>query len=375
MLRYYFRSSAPDARFRDRVGCEVSDLSVTRPHARACGAHYAGWMSLSRVVNRASLTASLLFIGSTAFGDTRALMLHHVHTDEKLTITYKKDGQYDNAALKKINWIMRDWRRNEATIMDPKAIDLLWEVYHGVGAKGPIQIIGGYRSPSTNEMLRTRGPRSGVALHSLHMFGKAIDFYIPGVSLAKVRETAMRLQGGGVGYYPTSGSPFVHLDVGNVSAWPRMKREQLVKLFPDGRTTHPPADGTPLVGYELARADIEHGAHRRAVAEFDEAELTGFGVQPKQKRRQHYHPRDGGPSARRECQAHACGQGCGGDRRLLPWIRPWRLPHPLRPVRVDVASRVALLTRDGAPAQWALLQRVSSAGELTAPTLKNKLAT
>jgi uncharacterized protein YcbK (DUF882 family) len=224
-------------------------------------------MSLSRVVNRASLTASLLFIGSTAFGDTRALMLHHVHTDEKLTITYKKDGQYDNAALKKINWIMRDWRKNEAITMDPKAIDLLWEVYHGIGAKGPIQIIGGYRTPSTNEMLRTRSLRSGVALHSLHMLGKAIDFYIPSVSLAKVRETAMRLQGGGVGYYPTSGSPFVHLDVGNVSAWPRLTREQLVKLFRDGRTTHLPADGTPLVGYELARADIEHGAHHRAVAE------------------------------------------------------------------------------------------------------------
>ena len=156
-------------------------------------------MSLLRVINRASLTASLLFVGSAAFGDTRALMLHHVHTDEKLTVTYKENGQYDRAALKKINWIMRDWRKNEATTMDPQTIDLLWEIYQGVGAKKPIEIIGGYRSPSTNEMLRTRSPRSGVARYSQHMFGKAIDFYIPGVPLEKLRETAMRLQGGGVG--------------------------------------------------------------------------------------------------------------------------------------------------------------------------------
>jgi hypothetical protein len=75
----------------------------------------------------------------------------------------------------------------------------------------------------------------------------------------------MRLQGGGVGYYPTSGSPFVHLDVGNVRAWPRMTREQLVKLFPDGRTVHLPTDGTPLPGYELAQADLERG-HRTVAA-------------------------------------------------------------------------------------------------------------
>ncbi len=115
-------------------------------------------------------------------------------------------------------------------------------------------------------MLRGRSKSSGVARHSQHTLGKAIDFYIPGVPLDKLRETAMRLQGGGVGYYPISGSPFVHLDVGNVRAWPRMTREQLVKLFPDGRTVHLPTDGTPLPGYELARADVERGANHRTVA-------------------------------------------------------------------------------------------------------------
>src|SRR5438270_9079683 len=110
-------------------------------------------------------------------------------------------------------------------------------------------------------MLRGRSAKSGVARNSQHTVGKAIDFYIPGVPLETLRATAMRLQGGGVGYYPTSGSPFVHLDVGNVRAWPRMTREQLVKLFPDGRTVHLPTDGTPLPGYELAKADLENG-HR-----------------------------------------------------------------------------------------------------------------
>jgi hypothetical protein len=104
-----------------------------------------------------------------------------------------------------------------------------------------------------------------VARNSQHTLGKAIDFYIPGVPLETLRATAMRLQGGGVGYYPTSGSPFVHLDVGNVRAWPRMTREQLVKLFPDGRTVHLPTDGTPLPGYELAQADLERG-HRTVAA-------------------------------------------------------------------------------------------------------------
>ena len=214
-----------------------------------------------------------------AGADTRTITLHHVHTDEDLTITFKKNGQYDEEALKKINWIMRDWRKNEAIKMDPQEIDLLWEVYQEVGGKEPIYIICGYRSPDTNAMLRRRS--KGVARFSQHTLGKAIDFYIPGVPLDLLRATAMKLQGGGVGYYPTSGSPFVHLDVGNVRAWPRMTREQLVKLFPDGRTVHVPADGTPLPGYQLALSDLERGSlHRTAAAPAKKRSLIAalFGV-------------------------------------------------------------------------------------------------
>src|SRR4051794_19290273 len=100
MPRYFFHLSAPDACCRDPRGCGVSDLLVTRPGVRVSAAaqHARSRMSLSRVICRGSLTASLLFVGSAAFGDTRALMLHHVHTNEKLTITYKENGQYDKAA-------------------------------------------------------------------------------------------------------------------------------------------------------------------------------------------------------------------------------------------------------------------------------------
>jgi uncharacterized protein YcbK (DUF882 family) len=236
---------------------------------QVCAALKAGpGLSTAHVVRRAGFAIALV-AGSfglpqaQAEGDTRTISLHHVHTGEDLTITYKRNGRFDEDALKKINWVLRDWRKNDATKMDPEEIDLLWEVYREVGATQPIYIICGYRSPATNNMLRRRS--KGVARFSQHMLGKAIDFYIPGVPLDKLRATAMKMQGGGVGYYPTSGSPFVHLDVGNVRAWPRMTREQLVKLFPDGRTVHLPSSGPPLAGYQLARADLEHGTlHRTA---------------------------------------------------------------------------------------------------------------
>ena len=101
-------------------------------------------------------------------------------------------------------------------------------------------------------MLRSRS--KGVAQKSQHMLGKALDFYIPGVPLKKLRDIGLKMQGGGVGYYPTSGSPFVHMDVGNVRHWPGISRQELVSLFPQGKTLHVPSDGKPLPGYEQALA-------------------------------------------------------------------------------------------------------------------------
>ena len=192
---------------------------------------------------------------ATALNETRTLSFHHTHSNEDLTVTFKRDGRYDEEALKKINYFLRDWRSQDQTTMDRHLFDILWEVYRDVDGKKPIQIISAYRSPATNSMLRRRS--SGVARFSQHMLGHAMDFYIPDIPLDQIRAAGLRLQRGGVGFYPTSGSPFVHLDTGSVRHWPRMTHDQLARVFPDGRTVHLPSSGGPLKGYELARADIE----------------------------------------------------------------------------------------------------------------------
>src|SRR5580692_5940247 len=207
------------------------------------------------------LTSLLLLAGAgsvhdaAALNETRTLSFHHTHSNEDLTVTFKRDGRYDEDALKQLNHYLRDWRSQDQTTMDRHLFDILWEVYRDVDGKKPIQIISAYRSPATNAMLRRRS--SGVARFSQHMLGHAMDMYIPGVPLEQIRFAGLRLQRGGVGFYPTSGSPFVHLDTGNIRHWPRMTHDQLAKVFPDGRTVHVPTDGVPLKGYELAKADIE----------------------------------------------------------------------------------------------------------------------
>jgi uncharacterized protein YcbK (DUF882 family) len=212
---------------------------------------------------RIGLALALLMLGAgsvhdaTAQNETRTLSFHHTHSDENLTVTFKRDGRYDDDALKQLNHFLRDWRSQDETVMDRHLFDILWEVYRDVDGKQPIQIISSYRSPATNAMLRHRSANSGVARFSQHMLGHAMDFYIPGVPLEQIRYAGLRLQRGGVGFYPTSGSPFVHLDTGSIRHWPRMTHDQLAKVFPDGRTVHVPTNGVPLKNYELAKADIE----------------------------------------------------------------------------------------------------------------------
>jgi uncharacterized protein YcbK (DUF882 family) len=220
-------------------------------------------LSAARVGYSCGLALLAFLIGSkslqnaVAEGDTRTITLHHIHTGEDITITYKRDGRYDEAALTKLNWFLRDWRRSEETQMDPRLIDLVWEVQREAAPNTPIQVVCGYRSPQTNEMLRHRSAASGVARYSQHMLGRAMDFYIPGVPLEQLREYGLRLARGGVGFYPESGSPFVHMDVGSIRMWPRMTREQLVRVFPDQRTVQIPIDGKPLAGYALALAEVK----------------------------------------------------------------------------------------------------------------------
>ncbi len=192
---------------------------------------------------------------AVANGDTRTITLYHSHTHESITATFRVNGAYDQATLEKLNWFLRDWRRDEPTRMDPRLFDAVWETYRETGSREPIVIVSAYRSPETNSMLRHR--TRGVAEFSQHMLGKAMDMHYTDVPMSRVREIAMRLQRGGVGYYPTSGTPFVHMDVGNVRAWPRMTYDQLARLFPDGKTVHLASDGRMLAHYADAREEIQ----------------------------------------------------------------------------------------------------------------------
>jgi uncharacterized protein YcbK (DUF882 family) len=199
------------------------------------------------------IAATLLSLVAPASAETRTLKVLNLHTRESGEIAFKRDGRYLPDGLRKLNHILRDWRKNQTITMDPRLFDLVWSVYQKTGSHEYINVVCGYRSPGTNAMLRSRS--RGVAKKSQHTLGKAMDFFIPGVPLAKLRAIGLKMQVGGVGYYPTSGSPFVHMDVGSVRHWPRMSRQQLLALFPNGRTMHIPSDGKPLPGYAQALAD------------------------------------------------------------------------------------------------------------------------
>lgn len=179
-------------------------------------------------------------MGSPAFsgGETRTLSLYHVHTRESLTVTYMVKGKYVPSALKKINYLMRDWRRDEVIKIDPKTVDLMWELHADLGSQRPIHIVSGYRSPRTNAFLQKIG--RNVATKSQHMVGRAIDIYFPDIPTEKIRNSALVRRVGGVGYYRTSGGPtgFLHIDSGWVRQWgPPISSTQMAKIMRDYRKT------------------------------------------------------------------------------------------------------------------------------------------
>ena len=148
----------------------------------------------------------------------RILSFFHTHTGERLSTAYCAAGDYIPSALKSVNTLLRDFRVNQIKPIDPDLLDLLFELNGTLGTAQPFHVISGYRSPVTNAMLKERGgAHSGVASHSLHMEGKAIDIRVPGVKLDHLRDAAKSLKIGGVGYYPASN--FVHVDTGRVRYW------------------------------------------------------------------------------------------------------------------------------------------------------------
>lgn len=148
----------------------------------------------------------------------RSLSFFNTHTGERLKTTYCTGGCYVPDSLLELNHILRDFRLNEVKPIDPRVFDLLHELGGTLETDQPFHIISGYRSPQTNAMLRERGgAATGVASHSLHMVGQAIDIRVPGVKLEHLRDAAKSLKIGGVGFYPNLN--FVHVDVGRVRYW------------------------------------------------------------------------------------------------------------------------------------------------------------
>ena len=174
---------------------------------------------LHRSAQLALAGAALPFASASARASVpvaRSLTLDHTHTGERIALVYAVGERYVPEALRTLNHFLRDHYAGDVGLIDPQLFDLLYRVQQTLGAGPSFQVISGYRCPSTNASLRnTRG--GGVAKHSLHMEGKAIDIRLPGVALGDLRDASLSLRAGGVGYYPDQ--QFVHIDTGRVRNW------------------------------------------------------------------------------------------------------------------------------------------------------------
>lgn len=163
----------------------------------------------------------LTFIATLGQGklasDKRQLSFYHTHTGKSLDVIYWQDGRYLRSALDEINHFLSDFRTGDVVEIDPTLLDLIYDVREELDSDGTYQIVSAYRSPETNEMLRGRSPQSGVSKKSQHLLGKAIDVRLEGIKTAALRDKAIALKRGGVGYYQAS--DFVHLDTGRVRRW------------------------------------------------------------------------------------------------------------------------------------------------------------
>ena len=175
-------------------------------------------MDLNNGILRGVLALFLVLVFALcAYGsDERRLRFYHTHTEERLETTYKKGGAYVPKGLKQIDYIMRDYRTGQIYPMDPKLLDFLYDLLTAVNNHGEVHIICGYRSLETNQKLHQQDSK-GVSKRSLHMHGRALDFRLPGTDTKRLRDVALALKRGGVGYYPKS--DFIQIDTGRVRFW------------------------------------------------------------------------------------------------------------------------------------------------------------
>lgn len=158
---------------------------------------------------------SLPVLAAATLPPARSLRFVHTHTGETLSAPYFASGLYSNTCLNQVNYLLRDFRTGESHQIDPSLLDILYEVQKLANHDAPFEVISGYRSPRTNAMLHAHS--SGVAEHSQHLLGKAIDVRLNGYSTRALGEHARSLSRGGVGFY--AGSDFVHIDTGRVRFW------------------------------------------------------------------------------------------------------------------------------------------------------------
>ena len=163
----------------------------------------------------AALCASPIVFAKAKPPAERRLAFYNLHTGEKLQTTYWAEGEYIDQELQSLDYLLRDYRTDEVVSMDKNLLDLLYVLQQQVDNTAPYHVISGYRSPKTNAKLRQHS--KGVAKRSMHMQGKAIDIRLPGVELKHLRQAALQLHSGGVGYYPKS--DFVHIDTGRPRFW------------------------------------------------------------------------------------------------------------------------------------------------------------
>jgi uncharacterized protein YcbK (DUF882 family) len=186
------------------------------PSARSQLLSRREFFRLGSVATAAAASPGLFFGRTPSVQPTeKRLSFYNLHTGERLKAVYWAQGRYVPGALKEINWILRDYRRNKVKPIDLRLLDLLYALDSKLETHQPFHIVCGFRSPATNEYLREHS--AGVAKHSMHIEAKAVDIRIPGYRLIALQRAALALHHGGVGIYPFS--DFVHVDVGRVRRW------------------------------------------------------------------------------------------------------------------------------------------------------------
>ena len=186
--------------------------SVSRRKFLGFGALAAGSLAASSIITPAS---AAIFGRGTRSDGARKITFRNSHTGEMFSGVYRVGDKYLPDAFERINVVLRDFRSNEMFPIDPRVLDIIYSVHELTQQDEPYEVLSGYRCPKTNSGLRKHG--EGVAKNSLHMTGQAIDLRLPGFDTKQIRNLAVSLKAGGVGYYPKSN--FVHMDTGDVRTW------------------------------------------------------------------------------------------------------------------------------------------------------------